>query len=758
MKEYSVVGQRLPKIDAPAKATGEAKYAADLSLPRMLYGKMLRSTLPHARILHIDTSRAERLPGVKSVVTGKDTKGVKFGGWRAFPQLIDQYPLCMDKVRYIGDEVAAVAAVDEETAEEALDLIKVDYEPLQSVFDPDEAVKDGAPLIHENVEHNVCWSRFIDFGNIEEGFAQSEYVREDTFTLPPVTYAPTEPRACLASFDLSGRMTIWTSTQAIYTVQCMLAAALGLREGDVRVIQPYIGGGFGAKFELYPYEVCCSLLSQKTGRPVKIMYTRQEEFSATRTRHPMKIWLKTGFKKDGTLMVRQCKTILDGGAYTAFGPTVTFTAGFFHTLLYRFPHYKYEGYRVFTNKSPSSAMRGIGAVQPYFAGETQLDMVAEDLGIDPIELRLRNARQPNDEIPKLTKVNSCGLSECLRKAGEHTSWKETRRKLLPGRGIGIACAGQQSGGAFNWFRTRLAFSNVRVRANDDGTVELFTGVSDIGQGSNTVLSQILAEEIGVNFTDVRITAADTGTTPVDIGTWGSRVTLQAGNAVKAAGAELKKQLFPVAAGKLKVEPAELESRNGKIYIKSRPQESMAFSEAVMMAQAANKGKPVEATGSYHPEGKGIVSPAYSFVAVTAEVEVDRETGRVKVNKLTAAHDCGQPINPMAVEGQVEGSLHMGLGYALTEQILWDKGEMLNPSFRDYRIPTALDMPEVKIIEVETYEPEGPFGAKEAGEGCVPPVAPAIASAIYDAVGVRIRDLPITPEKVLRALKEKAGSP
>ncbi|MBI4288316.1 MAG: molybdopterin-dependent oxidoreductase [Chloroflexi bacterium] len=753
MKEYSVVGKRLPRIDSPAKAMGQAKYAADLVLPRMLHGKVLRSPHPHARILNIDTSQAEGLPGVKAVVTGKDTKGVKFGGWRAFTQLIDQYPLCMDKVRYIGDEVAAVAAVDEDTAEEALDLIRVDYEPLQAILDPEAAMKEGAPRIHEEVERNICWSRFIEFGNVEEGFARSDYVREDNFSLQTQAYAPTEPRACLASFDHAGRLTIWTSTQCPYPVQCQLAAALGLREGDVRVVQPFLGGGFGAKFELFPYEVCCSLLAQKTGRPVKMMYTRQEEFSASRTRHAMKIWLKTGFKKDGTLMARQARAVLDGGAYTSFGPTVTFTAGFFHTLLYRLPNYKYEGYRVFTNKPPSSGMRGIGAVQPFFAGETQMDMVARDLGIDPIELRLKNARQPNEVIPKLTTVNSCGLSECLTKVGESTRWHERQSKLPPGRGIGIACAGQQSGGAFNWFRTRLAFSNARVRANDDGTVVLFAGAADIGQGSSTVLCQILAEELGVRFEDVSIVAADTGTTPVDIGTWGSRVTFQAGNAVRAAAIELKKQLFAVVAPKLNADPVDLDIKDRKIFAKGRPEPSMPFPEAVTAAQAANKGKILEVAGSYHPEGKGIVSPAYSFVAVVAEVEVDRETGQVKVDRLTVAHDCGQPINPMSVEGQVEGSVHMGLGYALTEQVVSEKGEMLNPSFLDYRIPTALDMPEVKIIEVITDEPEGPFGAKEAGEGCVAPVAPAIANAIYDAIGVRVKDLPITPEKVLKALRE-----
>lgn len=756
MKEYSVVGKRIPRIDAPAKATGEAKYAADLVLPRMLYGKVLRSPLPHARILHIDTSQAERLPGVKAVITSKDTKGVKFGGWRAFTQLIDQYPLCTDKVRYIGDEVAAVAAVDEDTAEEALDLIRVDYEPLGTVTDPEAAMEEGAPRIHEEVERNICWSRFIHFGNIEEGFAQSDYVREDTFSLQTEAYAPTEPRACLASFDLSNKLTIWTSTQCPYPVQCMLAAAVGLREGDVRVVQPHLGGGFGCKFELFPYEVCCAILSQKSGRPVKIVYDRREEFSASRTRHAMKIWLKTGFKKDGALMARECRTVLDGGAYTSFGPTVTFTAGFFHTLLYRLPNYKYEGYRVFTNKPPSSGMRGIGAVQPFFAGETQMDMVAQELGIDPIELRLKNARQPNEVIPKLTHVSSCGLSECLTKVAEGSRWRESRGKLPLGRGVGVACAGQQSGGAFNWFRTRLAFSNVRVRANDDGTVELFTGAADIGQGSSTVLSQILAEELGVHFEDVRIVAADTGATPVDMGTWGSRVTLQAGNAVRAAAIEMKKQLFAVAAPTLKAEAEDLDIRDGKIFIKGSPERSMPFAEAVVAAQAASKGKMVEVAGSYHPEGKGIVSPAYSFVAVVAEVEVDNETGQVRVDRLTVAHDCGQPINPMSVEGQVEGSLHMGVGYALTEQVLWDNGQMLNPSFMDYRVPTALDMPDVKLIEVLTDEPEGPFGAKESGEGCVAPVAPAIANAIYNAVGVRVKDLPITPEKILRALREKGG--
>jgi 4-hydroxybenzoyl-CoA reductase subunit alpha len=757
MKEYSVVGKRLPRVDGAVKATGAAQYTDDMTLPGMLYGKILRSPHPHARILDVDTARAQHLPGVKAVITGKDTLGVKYGLWRLYPNLLDEYPLAMDRVRYIGDEVAAVAAIDEDIAQEALELIRVEYEELPAVFDPLEAMEDGAPQVHDGVEHNISVTRHVAFGDVEQGFQESDYVREDRFHTQVVLHAHMEPHAALASFDASGKLTLWSSTQSPYIVQVLLAMTLGMREGDIRVIKPHVGGGFGNKIELFPLEFCSALLSKRTGRPVKMTYTRAEEFIATRRRHAIIIELKTGVKKDGTLVARQCRNILDGGAYNSLGPTATFLSGFFHTLPYKFPHYKYDGYHVYTNKAPAGAMRGFGETQPYFAGETQLDRIAEELGIDPLEIRLKNACGPGYEVGRVAKVSSCGFTECLEQAAQAAGWKDRRGRMGPGKGIGMGSYAFISGGSFNWFRTPLAFSNALIKAGEDGSVSLYTGSSDIGQGSDTVMCQIVAEELGIRMEDVKITVADTETTPMDIGTWGSRVTLMAGNAVLAAARDLKGQVLEAAARGLKTEPGELEVREGQIYVRGAPERKMAFSEAVVEAVKASGGKPLIGRGSYHPEGKGIVSPAFAFGVQVAEVEVDRETGQVRVLKTTTAHDCGMPINPMAVEGQLEGSVHMGLGQTLYEQEVTEKGRVANPSFLDYQMATAPDMPQIEMIEVRTDEPEGPFGAKEAGEGLVGPTVPAIANAVYDAVGVWIKELPITPEKILRALREKGGA-
>lgn len=756
MTEYSVVGKSLPPIDGVAKVSGEARYTGDLTLPRTLCGKILRSPYPHAKILHIDTVKAERLPGVKAVITGNDTVKVSYSNWRLFPELMDEYPLAVDKVRFVGDEVAAVAAIDEEVAEEALAAIRVEYEELPAVFTPEEAMKEGAPQIYD-YERNINPKavRRIEFGDVEQGFRESDYVREDEFLLQAVAHAPLEPHVCLANFESPGKLTVWSSTQVPYILQCLLAMTLGMREGDVRVIKPQVGGAFGGKAEMLSLEFCAALLSQKAGRPVKITYSREEEFSTTRRRHPISIKLKTGVKRDGTLLAKECKAILDAGAYSGFSPTAVILVGFFHLLPYRTPHYKYEGYPVYTNNPPSGAMRGFGGPQSFFAAESQMDIIAEELGLDPVEIRLRNARQSGDEIPGWAKISSCGFRECLERVTAITGWREKRGKLRAGCGMGIGCYGFMSGGVFNWFRIPYAFSNAVVKVNPDGTANLFTQAADIGQGSDTVLAQIAAEELGVRVEDVRLIASDTEVTPVDFGTWGSRVTLMAGNAVKMAAADAKCQLFQIAAEKLRTNVVqELEAKEGRIYIKGAPQRGVPLTEVVAAAQRARGGEAIIGRGSYTPRGKGMVSPAFSFGAQVVELEVDRETGQVRVDKVTTAHDCGKAINPMAVEGQLEGSIHMGLGYALSEELLLDKGVTLNPSFLDYKLFSAMDMPQMESIIVESFEPEGPFGAKEAGEGLVCPTAPAVANAIYNAIGVRIKQLPLTPERVIKALRAR----
>ena len=755
MREFSIVGKEVPRNDAEAKARGAALYTDDLKLPGMLHGRILRSPLAHARIKHIDTGKAAALPGVKCVIIAEDTPKIKYGNWRLFPETQDEYPLAVDKVRFIGDEVAAVAAVDPDTAQEALELISVDYEELPAVFDVTAAVKPGAPVLHDYCPNNISVNRKIKYGDVEKGFAESDYIREDTFTVHAVSPAYLEPCSALAQVDQDGRITLWTSTQVPYIVQCLLASALGIRENDIRVIKPFIGGGFGGKMELRTWEFCAAFMARKTGMPVKFTLSRQEEFLAGRRRHPMKLHSKVGFKKDGTLMAKDLRIQLDGGAYNAMGPTATFLCGNFGAMLYRYPNYRFHGEHAYTNKPPASAMRGFGAPQSFYATEIQMNAAAEELGIDPVDLRIKNAQVSGDKIPDVATISSCGFIDSIQKVAKMSNWKEKRKTLKPGQGIGIGCYSFISGGVFNWFNTQYPFSAAEVRAFSDGTVHLLTMASDIGQGSDTALKQILAEELGLTMKDIRITSANTSMTPqADLGSWGSRVTLMAGNAVIDAAKKIKAQLFGAVSARFNLNVIyEFECRNGRVQAKGRPDKGLSFGEAVAMVQRANRGEPLVARGSYTPRDKGLVTPAFGFGAQVALVEVDQETGLVEVKKMWTAHDCGTVINPRAVEGQLAGSIQMGLGYALSEQFVMDGGKTLNTNFLDYKMPTALDMPPSEVVHVETYEPEGPMGAKECGEGLASPTAPAISDAVYHATGYRCKDLPITPEKILQGLQK-----
>ena len=755
MKEFSIIGKDVPRSDAEPKARGSAVYTDDMKLPRMLHGRILMSPYPHALIKHIDTSKAASLRGVKCVITAEDTPKIKYGNWRLFPDTQDEYPLAVDKVRFIGDEVAAVAAIDKDTAEEALELIEVEYEELPAVFDVDEAMRPGAPILHDYCPDNVSVNRKIEYGDVEKGFAESDYVREDTFELPPVIHAYLEPCSALAQVDLDGRITLWTSTQVPYIVQCLLASTLGMRENDVRVIKPFVGGGFGGKMELRTWEFCAALMAKKTGRPVKFTLSREEEFLVGRRRHPMRIHSKVGFKKDGTLVANDVRIQLDGGAYNAMGPTATFLCGSFGAMLYRYPSYRFHGEHVYTNKPPASAMRGFGAPQAFYAKETQMNIVAEEMGIDPIDLRIKNSQMTGDEIPGVANVTSCGYIDALKKVAEMSGWEEKRKNLKPGQGIGVGCYSFISGGVFNWFNTEYPFSAAEIRAFSDGTVHLLTMAADIGQGSDTVLKQILAEDLGLRMEDIRITTADTAVTPpADLGAWGSRLTLMAGNAVLDASAKIKQRLFRAVSARFNLNVIhQLECKNGRVQSKSKPEYGLTFAQAVAGEQRASGGEPLVARGSYTPRDKGMVTPALGFGAQVAEVEVDRETGLTQVKHMWTVHDCGTVINPRGVEGQANGSIQMGLGYALSEQIIMDGGRTLNTNFLDYKMPMATDMPLSEQGHVETYEPEGPLGAKEAGEGLASPTAPAISDAVWHATGYRCKDLPITPEKVLRYLEE-----
>ncbi|MEW5980767.1 MAG: molybdopterin cofactor-binding domain-containing protein [Acidobacteriota bacterium] len=753
----TLIGKSVPRPDAVAKVTGAAQYTDDISLPNMLHGALLRSPHAHAFIRKIDTSRARALAGVKCVITGQDVPAVKYGNWRLVPALQDETALATDRVRFIGDEIAAVAAIDRETAERAVELIEVEYEELPGVFTVEEALAEGAPAVHEEHQDNISLTRDIDYGNVERALSEADLVLEDTFSTHPVSHVYMEPCSVVARTDTDGRLTVWTSTQTPYYIQCLLARTLGVRENDVRVIKPHVGGGFGGKMELRPWEFAAAWMARQTGRPVKITIDRQQELAAGRRRHPVVITSKIGFKKDGTITGKEVTARLDGGAYNGMGPTATFLIGNFSAMLYKVPAYRYRGIYVYTNNPPAGAMRGFGAPQALFAGEMQMNRAAEALGIDPIELRLRNAMETGDEIPGVARISSCGLRTCLEEVRTLSNWNERRAASAPGEGLGIACYSFISGGVFNWFNTKYPFSSAEVKVFDDGTAQLTTLAADIGQGSDLILPQILAEELGLRVEDIRLVTGDTAACPQsDLGTWGSRVTLMAGNAVRDAAKKIKDELFKVVSLKLGLNVIhEIECGHGTIYAKSKPGKGIPFAEVVQMAQLANRGEPIRATGYYTPRDVGLVSPAFSFGAQVADVRVDLDTGVVEVAGMYTVHDCGTELNPMAVEGQLEGSIQMSLGYALSEELVMHRGRTLNTTLLDYKIPVALDMPPSVSKTVETFEPGGPFGAKEAGEGLACPTAPAIAHAVHEATGYFCRNLPIRPERILEHLDRRA---
>jgi 4-hydroxybenzoyl-CoA reductase subunit alpha len=754
MSEFSLIGKPTINVDGVAKVTGESQYCFDMTLPNMLYGKLLRSPHPHARIISIDTSEAERLPGVKTVITGKDTPGGTYGLWRRFNELADQIILATDKVRFIGEPVAAVAAINQEIAEKAIDLIEVEYEPLPAVFDPMEAIKDDAPLVHDGFENNINNTRHIEWGNVDEAFKAADYVREDRFTLHAQHPTCMEVHNALASYDKgSGRLTVWASTQSPYFLQLGLADALKMREGNIRVIKPFVGGGFGGKNSTMPDSVNASLLSMKTGRPVKIVYNREEEFTTTEHRTAMQLAIKIGLKKDGTILAKEVKIITDGGAYTGLGATTLYLSGTFITFPYKTPNYRYDGARTYTNKMWASSVRGFGAVPTVYAAETQLDRAAHDLGIDPIEIRRKNAMTPGYEAPGEYKVESCGILACIDRMEELV--KEKWSNIPEDEGVGFATFAYMSGGIFNWIDTPYAFSGAMVKINIDGTVDLFTQASDIGQGTNTVSVMLCAETLGVGIEDVRLHPADTATTLADLGAWGSRETLMNGNAIKIAAEKARDKLVDVARMKLGGNIVyDFEAKDKRIYLAIRPERGFSYYDIVQDAIRMNDGEPIITIGHYTPHRKGMVSPAYGMGIQAVRVKLDKETGQIELKGVLTVHDCGQTINPLGARGQVEGSTHMGLGYGLCEEMRDEGGLILNPSFVDYKFIRTRDMPQIELYDIPTYDPEGPFGAKEAAEATTSPGAPAMANAIYQRFGLEFNSNILKPEKVFNALKEK----
>ena len=772
MAELDYVGRRVVRKDGPDKVTGRAVYTVDLESRGMLTGGILRSPHPHARILNIDASRALKLPGVKAVITARDTLGVMHGFVETPRYPPDQYPLATDRVRFVGEEVAAVAATDPYVAEEAIDLIEVGYEPLPAVFDAEEAMKPDAPEIHpthpkvEGPFHNIAGRTASGWGDVETGFANSDYVRRDRFESHLRTHGYLEPQATMASFEPDGKLNVWTSSQGPFIKRAKLARTLGLPFSRVRIQKAYVGGAFGGKIDLFSHEFCAALLSMKTGRPVKMVASREEIFSAYRHGQPLIVEIKTGVKKDGTLMAQQFRVINNAGAYRGSGVVVIFLAWGFAMLPYRVANLDYEGYSVFTNNPVRAPQRGHGAPQLRFAVESQLDIIAEELGIDPIAIRMKNARRSGEELPNGDNVHNCGLRDCIRLIDEHTGLRErygqtrssgSKERLRRGIGIGVS----------SYFGGSLIYPNsssVVVKMNDDGSVALLTGAMDIGQGAETILCQIVAEELKVPVDEIQVTAADTETTPVDIGSWISGSAYVSGNATRMAAGEVRKKLIDLASEALEANAEDLVLKDKRIYVAGSPNRGITYEQLVSASIQQRRGDPIIGEGHwrtmrdepFHPSlasTKGRWSENYAFDAQVAEVEVDTETGQVSLLRAVTAHDCGFPINPLLVEGQIDGQVSMALGHAFLEEIMMEEGRTLNPNWLDYRMPTIHDMARSEHIDVitEKYEVGRPYRTKEVGEGYVSAILGAIANAIYDAVGVRLFSTPFSAEKILRGL-------
>ncbi|MBW1862833.1 MAG: molybdopterin-dependent oxidoreductase [Deltaproteobacteria bacterium] len=778
MSKYTVINRRSPRLDAPAKTTGRAEFIDDLTMPGMLYGALLQSRLAHAKILNIDTSRAKKLPGVKAVVTAEDAGLVKYG---VSPARYDETLFCHEKVRYVGDEIAAVAAVDLATAMEAVSLIEVDYEELPAIFTPEEAMAEGAPVLHEDFPSNVCAEVHQEFGDVEAALKACDLIRTDKFINKRQDAAFLEPHGCLANYDLSGHLTLYTSTQVPHYVMRTVAMVLGLPVGKVRVVKPYVGGGFGPKAEATPLEMSASILSMKTGKPVKINYTREQVFLHSRARHQFIHEITTGVKKDGTLMALKNICYLEGGAYASFGIATVYYAGSLLAAPYKLPNMKYDGFRVYTNKPACGAQRGHGGVAARAAWEQQMDAIAEELGMDPIEFRLRNVMVSGDITCNDLNMSSLGMKECIESVKKVSGWDAKKGKTPEGKGIGMACGFFVSGAGYPIYRSDTYHSTVVIKLSEDGgIVNLLTGSAEIGQGSDTALAMIAAEALGVRLPDVHVRSGDTDLS-VDLGAYSSRQTLMTGHATKEAAEDIKKQVLNVLSEELRVPIENMDIKGGLIIFKKGPVDfgavrkryiiehrgwtdhpsgdHLTFKEAARMAYLARgtivgtgKYKPPKLGGKYKGATVG-TSPAYGCSAQIVEVSVDMETGQITVERMFDAHDCGFAINRNSVEGQMEGSLSMGLGEAMFEEVKFDeKGRILNANLAEYKIPTSLDMPNITSIIVESIEPHGPFGAKEVGEGAIMPTIPAILNAVYDAIGVRIHELPLTPERVYMALK------
>ena len=758
-KQHQFIGKPMPLIDGLEKSTGRGQYSADLRFPDALVGRILRSPHAHARIVSIDVSAAEAMPGVRAVITGEESD-VPFG---VLPLARYEYALARDKVRYKGESVAAVAAVDAWTAEKALDAIVVEYDPLPAYFDPFEAMAEGAETLHEKRERNIEREVDTEFGDVEAGFAASDVVLEDSFHAPEVTHAQMEPHAAVARWDsFYERLDIWCSTQVPYYVHMAVASVMKLDMSQIRLVKPMVGGGFGCKTEAMSYELVCGLLARKAKATVNVVLSREEVFLAHRGRPATWTKLKMGVTRDGRIQAVSAEVVQRGGAYGSYGIVTILYAGALLNAIYHIPNVRYHGLRVLTNTPANGAMRGHGTVDMRFAFECMMDMVAKKLGMDPVNIRRVNLLEtPSMTINDLM-VNSYGYPECIDKVVAASKFGEKRGKLPFGKGIGIAGSHYVSGAAKPVNRSNMPQATVTLKLDTDASITVFTGAAEIGQGSSTMVMQVAAEVIGLPPSRFRVVASDSAITPKDNGSYSSRVTLYVGNAAIQAAQRMRDLLYQAAARGLNVFPNDLELVGETFRVIADPEKTLAFNEAVELAleyegTLITKGiysPPKIAQGGANYRGAGVgASPAFSYSAQAVEVEVDVNTGHVSVKKVTVAHDCGFALNPLAVEGQVEGSVWMGMAQGRQEETQYENGLPLAPNLLDYRFPTIMESPDIETIIVESNESGGPFGAKEAGEGSLSSFLPAMANAIEDAIGVRVLDLPLSPENVHAAIEK-----
>ena len=757
-QKYKMIGQSRPYIEARKKVQGSADYADDIQTKNALHCRFLRSTHAHARIKSIDYSEAEKLKGVHLVVTGKALPN-KFG---VLPISQDETAMAVEKTRYIGEIVASVAADTPEIAARACELIKVEYEPLRPFFDMEESTLDVGDdeQIHDHCKfnNNIHKKAELRFGDQEAGLSEAHHRIKVDFDFQGINHGFTEPHAATAWWDEDG-LTIITATQVPHYLHRYLAKVLEVPMNRVRVIKPYVGGGFGGKSDPFPHEMIISHMSRILGQPVRVRLNREEVFLTNHGRHPTKMNMEFGVDKDGTFKTLDADIIIDGGAYGSFGVVTSYYNGVLLQAPYEINNFGFRTRRVYTNKPQSGAMRGHGAVNSRYAIETIIDRMAEEIDMDPCEIRLKNFLDGDTLTVGQYRITSNGSAESLKKVMELSDWKNKFKQLPKGHGFGVACGFFISGSALPIHWNEYPQSVVHLKVDMDGRVLITSGASDIGQGSDTMLAIIVAEVLGLSLENIFVVAADTTLTPIDLGSYSSRVTFMAGNAAKEAAENLRTQIMEAVAKVQEVDVSELNLEKERLFTNDGKVD-LSWVEAI--ENATRKVGALNSSGAYNSpklggdfKGAGAgLSPSYSFGAVIAEVKVDEETGHVKVVNIWGAHDAGKAINPLAVEGQLEGSWHMGLGQAISEQMKYRDGLLVNGNLVDYKIPTTKDTPPIHTNIIETIDPEGPFGAKECGEGAIHPVIPAIANAIYDAVGVRVTSLPINSEQVLKSMKEQ----